>query len=383
MAWLHRREHPVRVLTTDLRLPGVDDPGQEPDVYRELRWYWRDHEFPAIGKLERLRLERHNRRVLQRHLGEFRPDAVMWWSMGGMSLSLIEQVRRAGVPAIGYVGDDWMEYGPRVDAWTRAWTRRRRLGRLAGWLSGIPTRVDPGMAATWHFNSERTLRAALEAGWSLERTEIIPSGIDEDVFRPAAEQQWAWRLLYVGRIDPRKGIATAVDALAHLPPEARLRTVGAGDERFTEWLRLRALELNVELDLAGPIPRQTLAGEYAASDVVVFPVEWEEPWGLVPLEAMAVGRPVVATGSGGSAEYLRDGVNCLLFAGGDARSLSEAVRRLAGDPPLRRRLREKGFTTASRFTERQVNAALERSLHAALGWSDQPSSEGRMATTMN
>ena len=46
---------------------------------------------------------------------------------------------------------------------------------------------------------------------------------------------------------------------------------------------------------------------------VLFPVRWEEPWGLVPLEAMAVGTPVVASGRGGSAEYLRDGENCLLF----------------------------------------------------------------------
>ena len=60
--------------------------------------------------------------------------------------------------------------------------------------------------------------------------------------------------------------------------------------------------------------------------MVVFPVRWEEPWGLVPIEAMARGRPVVATGRGGSGEYLRDGENCVLFEADDA----ERARRCSG-----------------------------------------------------
>ena len=83
-------------------------------------------------------------------------------------------------------------------------------------------------------------------------------------------------------------------------------------------------------------PRDALAGVYAGADALLFCVEWPEPFGLVPLEAMAVGTPVVATGTGGSAEYLRDGENCLLVEPGDADARSpRAVRRLAGDPELR------------------------------------------------
>ncbi len=57
-----------------------------------------------------------------------------------------------------------------------------------------------------------------------------------------------------------------------------------------------------------------MPAELAAADALLFPVQWEEPWGLVPLEAMASGTPVVATGTGGSGEYLRDGDNCLVYA---------------------------------------------------------------------
>ena len=90
---------------------------------------------------------------------------------------------------------------------------------------------------------------------------------------------------------------------------------------------------------------------YARADATVFPVRWEEPKGLVPLASMGRGRPVVATGRGGSAEYLRDGENCLLFDAWDADALAAAVRRLAGDPALCQRLREGGLETAPRHTE--------------------------------
>ena len=99
---------------------------------------------------------------------------------------------------------------------------------------------------------------------------------------------------------------------------------------------------------------------YAAADAVVFPVIWEEPWGLVPLEAMGIGRPVAATGRGGSAEYLEDGENALLFPAGDAPALAAAVERLAADAGLRARLRERGAETAARHTERRFNEAVER-----------------------
>jgi glycosyltransferase involved in cell wall biosynthesis len=66
---------------------------------------------------------------------------------------------------------------------------------------------------------------------------------------------------------------------------------------------------------------------------------------------MAVGTPVVGTATGGSAEYLRDGENCLVFEPGDAAGLASAVRRLAADAALRDRLRSGGRRTAARFTD--------------------------------
>lgn len=366
-AHLRGAGHEVRVLASDYRRPGLPaGREEEPDVHRELHWYWRDHAFPRLSPPQRLALERHNMRVLRRHLRELRPDAVCWWSLGGMSLSLVEHVRRAGVPAVGVVGDDWMLYGPEVDAWTRFFARRPALAPLAERLTGIPARPDPGPAALWLFVSEFLRRRALER-FELPRTAVAHPGIDPDLFSPAPAKPWGWRLVYVGRIDPRKGIELALRALVELPEEATLAVVGAGDEAHLAALHELVRELGIERRVRfDRRPRAELRDEYAAADVLVFPALWEEPWGLVPLEAMAVGTPVVATRRGGSAEYLAPGENCVAFdADGGPPALAAAVHTLAADGALRARLREGGMRTARAHHERHLNEALLAALERA------------------
>jgi glycosyltransferase involved in cell wall biosynthesis len=201
----------------------------------------------------------------------------------------------------------------------------------------------------------------------LRRTGVAHSGIHEAFLDPAPAADWGWRLLYVGRLDERKGVDTAVEAMAELPVQARLELIGGWDTREEDRLRDLARGIGVEerVHFAGQLDRSEIAAAYARADATVFPVRWEEPWGLVPLESMAKGRPVVARGRGGSGEYLRDGENCLLFAAGDAQALAAAVRRLAEDPALRARLRDGGLATAPAHTEAVLNEAVERALLGA------------------
>jgi glycosyltransferase involved in cell wall biosynthesis len=284
--------------------------------------------------------------------------------MGGMPLSIVEQVRRAGLPAVAFVMDDWLTYQPPGDGWLRVFAARPRLGRLVERVTGIPTRVDFAAAATYVFVSE-TLR---RQGPPLPRTAVEPSGVEDAFVDPRPPRPWGWRLLSVGRIDPRKGIATAIEALVALP-EATLTVAGGGPEALLADLGALAERLGVadRVELVGPVPRERLPALYEAHDAVVFPVVWQEPWGLVPLEAMALGRPVVASGRGGSSEYLRDGENCLLHTAEDPASLAAAVRRLAGDEPLRERLLAGGLRAASHYTESRFNEAASALTSAAGG----------------
>lgn len=366
---LRKRGHRVRVLTTDTRTEATEaDP---PETFRDLRWHLRDARFERLALRERVAMARYNHAQLARHLDELQPDVVGWWSMGGLNLTMLEVVRRRGLPAVAFVHDDWLDYGMWADPWLGGWRRGSRawMATAAERLIGIPTRVDFDGAATWLFGSERTRIHASAQGHHLTRTDVAQLGIDTIFLDPEPAQAWQWRLLYVGRLDPRKGVATAVEALAHLPSEATLEVIGGWDPVEEDRLRGLAQRLGVasRVRFRGQLDRQAIATAYASTDVALFPVRWEEPWGLVPLEAMGKGRPVVATGRGGSAEYLRDAENCLLFEAGDPRALAGAVRRLADDAILRERLRERGIETAARFTEPIYNEKVDRALAEAIG----------------
>ncbi len=360
LAWqqaMHHAEelgHRVRVLTTD----HVEDPSrheEDGDVHRTLRWYWDParYEFPRLSPFERLALERHNTAQLDRHLDEFRPDVVAWWSMGCMSLSLIERVRRAGIPAVLVVHDDWLIYGWERDQWIRMWSAPRRAlaGRLAERLSGIPASVEIGDAGRMVFNSRYTLERARGTGVRAARMTVVHPGIDERFLQPLPTQRWRWRMVYVGRIDRQKGIDTAVAALAHLPREATLAVWGSGDEQYLDELRSLAERLGVagRLRLEGFADHDGVISAYAGADVVVFPVRWNEPFGLVPLEAMGLDRLVVSTARGGTAEFLEHGSNALVFEADDPAGLAAAVESLAEREELRDRLRAGGRRTAASY----------------------------------
>jgi glycogen synthase len=207
---LRKSGHEVRVLTSD---HGADAVAEEDGVHRRLRLYWQEFEFPSLSLAERLRLERANATVFDAELEDLKPDVVSWWAMGGMSLSLIERTRRAGLPAVGVVGDDWMLYGPRVDGWTRTFARPV-LGPIASRLTGVPASRRFGPGTRWLFISETLRGRATEAGALTAEAEVVHRGADELFTAAPPNESWGGRLLYIGRIDPRKGIDTALESLA-------------------------------------------------------------------------------------------------------------------------------------------------------------------------
>jgi glycosyltransferase involved in cell wall biosynthesis len=362
VGYLRERGHEVRVLALDFRLPDQDD-GDEPDVHRTLRGYWKDHDFARVGLRERLRIERHNQRELAHHVEALVPDVLAFWSMGGMSHSLIEQGRRRGIPMVAFVHDEWLDYGRWKDQWTRLFRLRRYrwAAPVAEALTRIPTRVCYGVAGRFVFVSEFVRQRALALGQGLVDTAVAHSGIAPVFLSPGPAHDWRWRLLYVGRPHPDKGIEDAVYCLAELPPETTLTFAGSWDPREEAALEalVRARGLQARVSIVGRLPAAEIAELYRSADALLFPVRWEEPWGLVPLEAMGCGCPVVATGRGGSGEYLRDGQNCLLAPPRAPAALAGAIRRLANDRALRERVRAGGLATVPGYTEEAFNQCVE------------------------
>jgi glycosyltransferase involved in cell wall biosynthesis len=192
---------------------------------------------------------------------------------------------------------------------------------------------------------------------------VVPWGIDASVFQvPAAgrARPWRWQLLHAGRVDERKGIATVIEALALCPPDATLEVLGRGDAEHLAALRTLASDLGVTDRVKfGECDRDELALRYGNADAAVFAPLWDEPFGLVPIEAMACGTPVVGSPTGGAAEFMADGTNCLAFAPGDSHGLADALVRLSQDPALRARVVRGGLETASHYTVDRMAHDLE------------------------
>lgn len=168
---------------------------------------------------------------------------------------------------------------------------------------------------------------------------LIPHGVDLERFSPRpAEPDGPLRLLAVGRLVPKKGFDVLLEACTRLSVPFRLRIVGEGPEGAALRERIDAAELGAYVELAGPSTHAELPGEYARADVVVVPSVADGPDrdGLpnVVLEAMACGRPVVASDIGAVSAAVAEGDTGLLVPPGDPAALAAAIDTLAERPAL-------------------------------------------------
>jgi len=178
--------------------------------------------------------------------------------------------------------------------------------------------------------------------------EIVPNGIDVDRFRqpaarPAAMPAGSRYVLFVGRLEPRKGVDRLIRAMtivqAHAP-DARLVIVGDGPERAPLEATARAADIGVTF--AGRVPDDALPAYYHAADIVCSPALGDESFGIVLLEAMAAERPIVATRIDGYAELLARAGSARLVDVDDAAALAREIATLLDAPALRRSLGARG-----------------------------------------
>ena len=221
---------------------------------------------------------------------------------------------------------------------------------------------------------------------------VIPPGVDLDVFHPYPQNQARHELdmppgdkivLFVGRIEPLKGIETLLRALQQMqesgamPPRLCLSVIG-GDPSKPRETRHAELEkmmiLRDDLGLGdivtflGRRAQETLHYHYSAADVVVMPSHCES-FGMVALEAMACGTPVIATDVGGLAQLVREGETGFLVPGRDPHALGNRLQLLLSDAALRARLGRQASDHAASYAwpgiTRQIVELYESKLSAA------------------
>ncbi|MFH8499102.1 glycosyltransferase [Streptomyces coeruleorubidus] len=174
---------------------------------------------------------------------------------------------------------------------------------------------------------------------------IVPCGVDPDRFSPkgpaAPRGPYPHRLLQLGRLVPRKGAAVAVAALTRLPGTELVVVGGPPADRLDddpEVRRLRGLARDAgvadRVRFTGAVPSEEVPPLLRSADVVVCPADYE-PFGIVPLEAMACGVPVVASAVGGQLDTVADPGTGRLVPPRDPEALARAVAGLLADPAAR------------------------------------------------
>ena len=207
-------------------------------------------------------------------------------------------------------------------------------------------------------------------GRARSRTSVVPCGVDIDAFTPhgpVAPRGDRPRIVSVGRLVPRKGFETLIRALPRVP-DAELVIVGGPartevpHDAEAQQLQRLATQLGVaeRVQLLGSVTRDEMPALLRSADVVAC-TPWYEPFGIVPLEAMACGLPVAATAVGGIRDTVVDDVTGRLVPPRDPNALGDAIAALLRDRRWREALGEAGRERArARYTWDRVAADTER-----------------------
>jgi phosphatidylinositol alpha-mannosyltransferase len=194
---------------------------------------------------------------------------------------------------------------------------------------------------------------------------ILPNGVEPSRYR-SAEPIATYRdgvpnILFVGRMEPRKGLIHLLRAFRKLQLDgvsARLIVVGngPGDREARRYVLTRHLE-NVEF--LGRVSEEKKRQLFKTADVFVSPATGRESFGIVLLEAMSAGAPIICSDIHGYRAVVRRDRDGLLVPPGDAEALSDAILRVIGDPHLRAQLSRAGEERAELFSWDHVGASVE------------------------
>jgi glycogen(starch) synthase len=281
----------------------------------------------------------------------------------------VHSVRRARpqVTRVSTMGWQTREFGSHL--------QRSRFARVTDgwrdWIEAFPLRRSDLLLAPSSEHAQ-IIAARLKLDTLAEPTPHGTEGAIERSLAPSERGPSARDLLYVGKLEPRKGFDTLVEAFARahrdLPGGTRLRVAGSDTafgprgSSFRDYvLQSLPLEVCAKIDILGWVDDDELGHLYRRSAVVVAPSRYES-FGLPFIEAMQYGKAVIGTTAGGIPDVVEDGVEGILVPPGDVDVLAAAMTRVLTDDRLRERFEcasraryERDFTKAA-FASRAENA---------------------------
>lgn len=373
---LRARGHDVEVLTSDHGLSPNAAPLQEPGVERSLRVHG-FYGHPWLGIRQLKDLEFHNNRKLREAVERFQPDVVHVWNLGGISKSLIFTLQALNVATVYDVSDHWIARSLVGDVALRWWNRPdaplphrllRAVWTLTGersrWQREAPTNPLPEIDFRRIYFCSAALREITEKkGYAVGHGAVIHCPVDIERFHgtPRPAEAPLKNLLYVGRLSEDKGALTALKAMALVRDQfdGVLHLYGRGDADYEAQLKAFAEKERLRVEFRSAKATE-MPEVYRQHDALIFTSEWEEPFALTPLEAMASGLPVIGTTTGGSIELFRHRDNGLTYKAGDAAALAEQILALDREPELRAAMAATGHAEVrEKYNEPRIVTQIE------------------------
>jgi phosphatidylinositol alpha-mannosyltransferase len=286
-------------------------------------------------------------------LAEFKPDVV--------------HIHEPVVPLVGVAASRYRNAG--LVGTFHAWSEKDRLYRLARPVGrSVFRRLDVAIAvgtdcAAYHANA---------IGVPVNRFTVVPNGVHVGRFAAPARPRDTSRpprVLFVGRLEPRKGLPVLIRAFVLLKahhPDVELKVIGDGPERAQSEALLPA-GMRGDVEWLGNIDNDLTPAHYAQADIYCSPARGGESFGIVLIEGMAAGAAVVASDIIGYDAVLRDGVDGVMVPPSDPRALAAALRDLLDNEPRRFALAHAGNERANEFDWPVVTARLRELYRQAIG----------------
>lgn len=342
---LQLRGHQVCVLTTGPMSGLHVDQVQGVKVYRagllNSYWHFSQQRPNALARLGWHLRDRYNPGMAQfvaQVIAREQVELVVCHNLGGWSVAVWDEIARLGLPTVQVLHDLYLVCtgANQFRAGQRCKGQCTLCGHLRNGHAERSAQVD-GVIAVSRFLLERLRSHGFFKG-ALSRV-IYSTGarFEDNVIRlphGRLTDGEPVRFGYLGTLAEPKGVSWLIDQFKQVPFKATLQIAGRGQPEFERELRRQVGRCDT-IQFVGHQAPETF---YAHIDVAVVPSIWEEPYGLVAVEACAQSVPVIASHRGGLPEIIRDGENGLLCDPDRPNSLGAAMLRLASEPYLRQQL---------------------------------------------
>ncbi len=335
------------------------DPFRLSRRYQQLRW--------ALAC-------RKNYSITRKFVVDLKPDVGFIWNMGEIGITPILAIQKQKIPLVFRLGDYWL-----ADLKYTLCLQPNQLRRI----------YNAAILGLYDFSeldlsrllvvSRALMQHYVALGFPEQTITVIPNGVPAKFILHAFDLNGHLsahakiNLVQVNRIDPKKGVHIAIQALAKLVNEKgysnlHLDIIGKGSNPYTQQLKTlcASLGLNAHISFIGFLEHQHLLERLPDYTAMVLPSLWEEPLAGVIAESMARGVPVIASHCGGSTEIISHGENGLLVPPGDPNKLADAIEQLIQDPALVQKIRYAGLETVrEHYTHEPLMDQIESQLQEA------------------